>query len=71
MKFASLSLLLLLLLLLLPTLSFLLPLPTTQFNGLRSTPASDNVQQTEDTSRDKVMTFSYDMSSEERYEKPT
>eukprot|EP00566_Odontella_aurita_P036647 CAMPEP_0113568002 /NCGR_PEP_ID=MMETSP0015_2-20120614/23597_1 /TAXON_ID=2838 /ORGANISM="Odontella" /LENGTH=686 /DNA_ID=CAMNT_0000470475 /DNA_START=79 /DNA_END=2135 /DNA_ORIENTATION=+ /assembly_acc=CAM_ASM_000160 len=30
-----------------------------------------NVAQTEDTSRDKVMTFSYDMSLEEKYEKPT
>ena len=30
-----------------------------------------NVAQTEDTSREKVMTFSYDMSLEEKYEKPT
>ena len=30
-----------------------------------------NVAQTEDTSREKVMTFSYDMSMEEEYEKPT
>jgi len=30
-----------------------------------------NVAQTEDTSRDKVMTFSYDMSMEPAYEKPT
>jgi len=30
-----------------------------------------NVGQTEDTSRDKVMTFSYDMSTEMKYEKPT
>lgn len=30
-----------------------------------------NVAQTEDTSREKVMTFSYDMSMEEKYEKPT
>ena len=30
-----------------------------------------NVAQTEDTSRDKVMTFSYDMSMEPKYEKPT
>ena len=30
-----------------------------------------NVDQTEDTSRDKVMTFSYDMSIEPKYEKPT
>jgi len=32
---------------------------------------TSNVAQTEDTSRDKVMTFSYDMSMEEKYEKPT
>ena len=30
-----------------------------------------NVDQTKDTSREKVMTFSYDMSMEEKYEKPT
>ena len=30
-----------------------------------------NVAQTEDTSREKVMTFSYDMSTETEYEKPT
>ena len=30
-----------------------------------------NVAQTEDTSREKVMTFSYDMSTEPEYEKPT
>lgn len=30
-----------------------------------------NVEQTEDTSREKVMTFSYDMSLEPTYEKPT
>ena len=30
-----------------------------------------NVEQTEDTSREKVMTFSYDMSLEQKYEKPT
>ena len=33
--------------------------------------ANDNVSQTEDTKRDKVMTFSYDMSMEPKYEKPT
>jgi len=33
--------------------------------------AVDNVAQTQDTSRDKVMTFSYDMSLEPKYEKPT
>ncbi len=32
---------------------------------------NDNVLQTEDTKRDKVMTFSYDMSMEPKYEKPT
>jgi len=31
----------------------------------------DNVEQTLDTSRDKVMTFSYDMSLEPEFEKPT
>ncbi|KAL3898373.1 MAG: hypothetical protein SGARI_006692, partial [Bacillariaceae sp.] len=30
-----------------------------------------NVEQTKDTSREKVMTFSYDMSMEPKYEKPT
>jgi hypothetical protein len=30
-----------------------------------------NVAQTQDTSRDRVMTFSYDMSLEPKYEKPT
>ena len=30
-----------------------------------------NVEQTKDTSRDKVMTFSYDMSLEPKYDKPT
>lgn len=30
-----------------------------------------NVEQIKNTSRDKVMTFSYDMSMEEKYEKPT
>lgn len=34
-------------------------------------PSDKNVAQTEDTSREKVMTFSYDMSMEEKYEKPT
>lgn len=37
-----------------------------------TTAATDkNVAQTEDTSREKVMTFSYDMSMEPKYEKPT
>jgi len=42
--------------------------------GLRSTTEDvekTNVEQTEDTSREKVMTFSYDMSTEMKYEKPT
>mmetsp|Transcript_18566 Transcript_18566/g.38493 ORF Transcript_18566/g.38493 Transcript_18566/m.38493 type:complete len:707 (-) Transcript_18566:44-2164(-) len=34
-------------------------------------PQNANVAQTESTSRDKVMTFSYDMSLEPKYEKPT
>ena len=32
---------------------------------------NENVLQTEDTSREKIMTFSYDMSLEPKYEKPT
>jgi len=32
---------------------------------------NQNVLQTEDTSREKIMTFSYDMSLEPKYEKPT
>mmetsp|Transcript_35135 Transcript_35135/g.52458 ORF Transcript_35135/g.52458 Transcript_35135/m.52458 type:complete len:692 (-) Transcript_35135:46-2121(-) len=36
-----------------------------------ATDKTTNVAQTEDTSRDKVMTFSYDMSMEPKYEKPT
>jgi NAD(P)-binding Rossmann-like domain len=39
---------------------------TTATNALNK-----NVAQTEDTSREKVMTFSYDMSMEATYEKPT
>lgn len=35
------------------------------------TSKNQNVAQTEDTSRDKIMTFSYDMSMEPKYEKPT
>ena len=34
-------------------------------------PLEDNVEQTKDTSREKVMTFSYDMSLEPKYDKPT
>jgi NAD(P)-binding Rossmann-like domain len=41
--------------------------PTT----LGSTDVNENVAQTVDTSRDKVMTFSYDMSLEPKYDKPT
>jgi NAD(P)-binding Rossmann-like domain len=37
----------------------------------RSATINENVAQTENTSRDKVMTFSYDMSLEPKYEKPT
>ena len=36
-----------------------------------STDVNENVAQTVDTSRDKVMTFSYDMSLEPKYDKPT
>jgi len=36
-----------------------------------ATVSKNNVEQTEDTSREKVMTFSYDMSLEQKYEKPT
>ena len=32
---------------------------------------NENVEQTLDTKRDKVMTFTYDMSLEPKYEKPT
>lgn len=32
---------------------------------------NSNVEQTEDTSREKIMTFSYDMSLEPKYDKPT
>lgn len=39
--------------------------------SMSTTAENKNVAQTEDTSREKVMTFSYDMSLEEKYEKPT
>eukprot|EP00613_Pedinella_sp_CCMP2098_P003517 CAMPEP_0171620238 /NCGR_PEP_ID=MMETSP0990-20121206/15866_1 /TAXON_ID=483369 /ORGANISM="non described non described, Strain CCMP2098" /LENGTH=673 /DNA_ID=CAMNT_0012185481 /DNA_START=33 /DNA_END=2054 /DNA_ORIENTATION=- len=39
--------------------------------ALRSEVANNNVDQTLDTSRDKVMTFSYDMSLDPKFEKPT
>jgi len=32
---------------------------------------NQNVEQTEDTKRDEIMTFSYDMSTTPKYEKPT
>lgn len=37
----------------------------------QSTDTNINVAQTEDTSREKIMTFSYDMSIEPKYDKPT
>jgi len=43
---------------------------TTEETATEST-TNTNVAQTEETSRDKVMTFSYDMSLEPEYEKPT
>ena len=50
--------------------------PTPSFGRTKTTTAvestkNENVAQTEDTSRDKVMTFSYDMSLDPKYEKPT
>lgn len=48
--------------------------PRSVVTSLRSTTedvSTKNVGQTEDTSREKVMTFSYDMSTEMQYEKPT
>jgi len=45
---------------------------TVEANGATATETlNKNVAQTQDTSRDKVMTFSYDMSLEPKYEKPT
>lgn len=44
--------------------------PATTTNGEEET-GNKNVDQIKDTSRDKVMTFSYDMSMEAKYEKPT
>ena len=43
--------------------------PSTLFQS--TTETNENVAQTENTSRDKVMTFSYDMSLEPEYDKPT
>ena len=42
-----------------------------QISQSTDTESNTNVAQTVDTSRDKVMTFSYDMSLEPKYEKPT
>jgi hypothetical protein len=39
--------------------------------ALSSTTENRNVKQTENTSREEIMTFSYDMSLEPKYEKPT
>jgi hypothetical protein len=44
---------------------------TTEDNKVASKSKNQNVLQTEDTSREKIMTFSYDMSLEPKYEKPT
>lgn len=49
-------------------------IPRTNYQQLSQSTETDlntNVAQTVDTSRDKVMTFSYDMSLEPKYEKPT
>jgi hypothetical protein len=45
--------------------------PSTLFQSTTTTQTNENVAQTENTSRDKVMTFSYDMSLEPEYDKPT
>lgn len=47
------------------------PLTTTSLQSTAEDVEKANVEQTEDTSREKVMTFSYDMSTEMKYEKPT
>jgi hypothetical protein len=48
------------------------PRATTLFSTTdEETTTNQNVAQTLDTSRDKVMTFSYDMSLEPKYDKPT
>jgi NAD(P)-binding Rossmann-like domain len=51
-----------------PSKPFSVKPPTSVFS---TTEENKNVAQTEDTSRDKVMTFSYDMSLEPKYDKPT
>lgn len=55
-----------------------LPMPTsstlfstTEEETTSAVESNNNVAQTLDTSRDKVMTFSYDMSLEPKYDKPT
>jgi hypothetical protein len=45
--------------------------PATRSFALSSTTENRNVKQTENTSREEIMTFSYDMSLEPKYEKPT
>ena len=47
------------------------PSAAARATALRMAVEPANVAQTQDTSRDKVMTFSYDMSLEPKYEKPT
>ena len=47
------------------------PTTTTTPTSTTTTTTNENVAQTENTSRDRVMTFSYDMSLEPKYEKPT
>ena len=69
MKFTSLALLSLV-----ASASAFAPLHSTSTRSslLQSTTdKNQNVLQTEDTSREKIMTFSYDMSLEPKYEKPT
>jgi phytoene dehydrogenase-like protein len=45
--------------------------PSSAMNTQLQETKNDNVEQTQDTKRDKVMTFSYDMSIDKKYEKPT
>lgn len=47
------------------------PFSTRSGLALHSTTENKNVKQTENTSREEIMTFSYDMSLEPKYEKPT
>ena len=53
------------------TPSFSAPRAMTSLRSTTEDVEKTNVEQTEDTSREKVMTFSYDMSTEMKYEKPT